>query len=317
MQRMILKQTGLHRDYVVAEAALEEAKPHLYARRTARSCLVQIVQKLRLEPLALNLRRVVRKNHTYVEFRFQARRCRSFMQKLGLIRGVTAYVKCQHKEPAGTLRNVRIPGAKSPLILRSGADLKVFEQVFVGGQYDLETANEPRLIVDAGAHVGCATVFFATKFPKCTILAIEPESSNFALLCRNVAHYSNVIPIRAAVWHKPAVLSTANPDSESWSFRMKQASSKEYCLALGLTLDEILAWCGISDIDILKLDIEGSEKEIFATARSSEWINRVKEIVVELHDRVVPGCTEALEDAIRDHAFSLSTSGECMVMRRL
>ncbi len=300
----------------MADTTLGHRSSDLYTRGCARTRVVRILRALHLEPLLLDARRVLRENKRYVEFRFQVRRCRAFTKKLGSIHGVGAFFKCQHEEPPGTLTKMWIPQAKAPLILRAGADLKVFQQVFIDGQYDLQTTNEPRLIVDAGAHVGCATVFFAKKFPNCTILAIEPEASNFALLCRNLADYSNVTPIKAALWHKPAVLSTVNPDAESWSFQMQQASPNECCAVLGLTLEEILTWCGTSNIDILKLDIEGAEKEIFAAAHSGEWINCVNEMVVELHDRIVPGCTEALEDAIRSQAFSRSTSGECLVMRR-
>ena len=252
-----------------------------------------------------------------MEFRFQARRCRAFREKLGLIRGLAAYVKCQRDDDASAPIKLRVPRLKSPLVLRAGADLKVFQQVFVDGQYDLERIDEPRLIIDAGAHIGLASVFFAMKYPHSNIIAIEPETQNFALLCQNVTRFPNVTPVRAALWHRPEILTIANPHADSWMFQMEPASSADgNDTTIGLTIGEILSWCGASEIDLLKLDVEGAEKEIFAAARYEDWLSGVRQIVVELHDLLVPGCTESLEEAVRGQEFSRSTSGECLVMHR-
>lgn len=48
-------------------------------------------------------------------------------------------------------------------------------------------------------------------------------------------------------------------------------------------------------IDLLKLDIEGAEKEVFLHG-SEEWLDQVDVIAVELHDRLEPGCRAALHD---------------------
>lgn len=53
----------------------------------------------------------------------------------------------------------------------------------------------------------------------------------------------------------------------------------------------------ISEVDILKLDIEGAEREVLN--HCDRWIDRVKVIVAELHDRFAPGCREAWERATK------------------
>ena len=50
---------------------------------------------------------------------------------------------------------------------------------------------------------------------------------------------------------------------------------------------------GIEFIDILKLDIEGAELEVFETSES--WIGKVGMLAVETHDRFRPGCSKAFE----------------------
>jgi hypothetical protein len=45
----------------------------------------------------------------------------------------------------------------------------------------------------------------------------------------------------------------------------------------------------IDRVGILKVDIEGAEKEVFSGAAS--WIDRVDGIIIELHDRMKRGCS--------------------------
>ena len=74
--------------------------------------------------------------------------------------------------------------------------------------------------------------------------------------------------------------------------------------------------CGsISRIDVLKIDIEGSELEVLK--HSKAWIDDVKTIIIELHDRFQPGCTEALAIAIGGHTYRNSTTGESVVISDL
>jgi hypothetical protein len=60
------------------------------------------------------------------------------------------------------------------------------------------------------------------------------------------------------------------------------------------------------------MDIEGSEREVLI--KSDAWIERVKILIVELHDRYVPGCSEALDDILKDRGFEKIESGEKVVI---
>jgi len=46
------------------------------------------------------------------------------------------------------------------------------------------------LIIDCGANIGCASVWFATQYPKARILAVEPDPDNFRMLVRNSKPYA-------------------------------------------------------------------------------------------------------------------------------
>ena len=81
-----------------------------------------------------------------------------------------------------------------------------------------------------------------------------------------------------------------------------------------ITMEDILRKLAVSRIDLLKLDIEGSERELFSTD-SGAWLNRVEYIVVELHDRYRPGCAKAFYSALATRDFIQEIRGENIFIR--
>jgi hypothetical protein len=69
----------------------------------------------------------------------------------------------------------------------------------------------------------------------------------------------------------------------------------------------------VDRVNLLKLDIEGSEKEVFSNARP--WIDRVDAISIELHDRFKPGCTRAFFGAVTDFPIELRRGEKILVIR--
>src|SRR5689334_5293979 len=91
---------------------------------------------------------------------------------------------------------LRVPGVPWPVRLRPRtSDVNTFEQVFVHREHAIGLARPPRTIVDAGANVGYASMFFAATWPGARIIAIEPDAANHELLARNVAPIPGVTTI--------------------------------------------------------------------------------------------------------------------------
>lgn len=195
---------------------------------------------------------------------------------------------------------VQPAGCHHPFQLRYGSsDMPTYEQVFVNREYDFSTSREPRTIVDAGANIGLASIYFAERFPSANIFAIEPEASNYELLKANVASYRTVTPIRAALWGESQDLDVVDPGLGKWAFKAMNPwgpldgipTVQTNQRVPGITVDGLMARCGLPRIDILKIDIEGAEVEVFRS--SSTWLEKVECIIVELHDRYRPGCSRA------------------------
>ena len=70
---------------------------------------------------------------------------------------------------------------------------------------------------------------------------------------------------------------------------------------------------GATEVGLLKLDIEGSEREVLAEGDTA-WIDRTRTLAVELHDRFRPGCAEALRNLLSGRPHRRITQGEYEVV---
>jgi FkbM family methyltransferase len=216
---------------------------------------------------------------------------------------------------------IAVPGIMRSVKIRLDAtDKQVFEQIFVDNDYALPTDIQPRFIIDGGANVGYASIYFSNRYPDADIVAVEPDPFNFEVLCENVKGYPQIRPLKAAIWKERSLLRVDN-SLGSWACTVSEVRSEELLdtnqppYSDALTLDDICLRAGQDKIDILKLDIEGAELEVFA-APCQSWLAKTGVIIIELHDRMKPGCSDALERAIEGHSFSRSTQGENLVLIR-
>lgn len=196
--------------------------------------------------------------------------------------------------------------------------MAVFRQVFVAGEYDCSLSKPPRVIVDAGANIGLTSVFYASRYPQARVIAIEPEKSNFELLVRNAVAFRNVIPVRAALWNEDRELSLVDPGRGHYGFRTTAGESLPATRVIakvpGLTMNRLMRDHAIGHIDILKVDIEGAEKELFENA--SAWIRRVGVISIELHDRIREGCSASFYAAVGGFTREFRRGETTFLMRR-
>ena len=224
---------------------------------------------------------------------------KAYRQRFGNWRGTLIRFRLANSE-TGWIK-VSVPQSLTPVLLRARtSDIAVFEEVFVDDEYDIPVAVNPGLIVDAGANIGLVTLLFAKKYPGARIIAVEPEPSNIDMLRANTAAYPNVTVVEAGIWHEHGPLQIENPYGSKYAFRLMQSGTADNSIR-GLTIGDILDSSDFGVIDILKMDIEGAEKEVLS--HSGDWIGRIKILIVELHDRVVPGCTAALYSAMAPYDF--------------
>ncbi len=236
---------------------------------------------------------------------------------LGGYRGVSLYLAGRLRPKAAARRvTLMAPGIDLPITVRLGtSDLIVFEDIFVKREYDWTFSAAPQLILDAGGHIGLSAAYFAVRYPEATIIAIEPDADNFDLLKVNTAHFPNVHAIRAALWHESGRISLRDPGLGSWGFQVAAADKPgpPTDLVRAITIPEIIEEFGLGRIDLLKIDVEGSEKEIFAGCAT--WLSKVDVICIELHDRLKEGCSSVFYQAVDEFPIKLRRGEDVLVAR--
>ena len=186
------------------------------------------------------------------------------VRSLGIFAGLRLFL--QTSDTSAGLVSVRLPGFRAPVALRKGtSDIGTFEDIFVTGEYSVHAAIDPGVIIDAGANIGCASLYFARKYPSAHIVAVEPSKSNFDLLVRNTKAYDNIKPVHAAVWGRSANLRIENPSALANSFVVIEEEEPSKETIPGMTVRQIAAEAGLDRIDLLKMDIEGAEINVFSS----------------------------------------------------
>ena len=169
-------------------------------------------------------------------------------------------------------------GKEHPVYLRIGtSDFCAYKDTLVCAEkhYDPEIPGfNPRVVVDAGAHIGMASIRFAWRYPRSTIFAMEPEPSNFAALLRNIAPYKNIVPIEAALWKADGEVGLGPCEVHpKGAFQVMEAGPMR---VRAITLPTLKREMGVSFIDLLKVDIEGAEKKYSRRATGSTVLETLR-----------------------------------------
>lgn len=191
-------------------------------------------------------------------------------------------------------------------------DFPTYQEVILDKHYGFELPFTPEAIVDAGANIGLASVFFANRFPKAHIIAVEPELSNFKMLVDNARPYPNITPVRAALWSfdgEVGIGDSAMSGSGHWAFTVRETSLTR---VPAVTLHNLMRLHNLSRIDLLKVDIEGAEKEVF---EADDFMGVVRCLMIETHDRFKPGCSNAVRSRTNGFAALQGPSATELYLR--
>ncbi|MBN1326271.1 FkbM family methyltransferase [Candidatus Falkowbacteria bacterium] len=194
------------------------------------------------------------------------------------------------------------------LTLRSQADKSVFEEIFKLGEYkaaEEKIKDAKNCVIDAGAQAGFFGLYARALNPDVKIIAIEPDEENLAAMEKNFSQ-NNIKDIE--------IISSALAGTRSVRDFFVSADFHDHSLnknlvkkiarkvkVQGLTLGDILKKYNIEKIDLLKLDIEGTEYEVFKSLSQDDW-EKINSIVLEYHD-FLNFNHEALENILKQNNF--------------
>ena len=98
---------------------------------------------------------------------------------------------------------IYLPNLKRKIYLRKNTkDLETFEEIFLTNLYNTQLPFQPKTIVDAGANIGLASLFFKLKYLNSEIIAIEIEKNNIEILKKNTIKLTNFSILHKALFNK-------------------------------------------------------------------------------------------------------------------
>jgi len=186
-------------------------------------------------------------------------------------------------------------------VRRKSTDIVIFKEILIQQEYRyLKVLTQKlnldvRYIIDAGANIGTATVYMKSMFPEASIISIEPESDNFEMLQKNIRinGFSDVTAFKGGLWNKDTwleVRSGFRDKERELSFYVTEVdeSAKTDNSIRGITVESIKEKWLFPRIDILKIDIEGAERYLFASlADCRRILDGVRILAIEVHEEVV------------------------------
>jgi FkbM family methyltransferase len=188
-------------------------------------------------------------------------------------------------------------GARRRVACRIGtADAFEFDHLLGPARTVFDFPLTPATIIDAGANVGYSVLRLRAEFPDAVIVALEPEPANIAQFKKNCGHDGKVVLEEKALWRSAARLRIRSLDTAVNSFQVEEAAGGDIAAT---TVPALMAKYDWPRVGLLKVDVEGSEREIFGDAGAAAWLPRVDMILIETHDRDVPGCTRAVARALK------------------
>eukprot|EP00850_Spirogloea_muscicola_P014896 SM000110S18903 [mRNA] locus=s110:209106:210638:+ [translate_table: standard] len=207
----------------------------------------------------------------------------------------------------------------------------------------LDAVPIARPFLDAGANVGYATLLFGLMWPDARVVAVEASAANFRVLRLNSQWLPNAVLLRAGLYDRSAAMLLVNGSQatrEGWQYILRERRPDDDRQGGGggspvrtVTVCTLLRLLGLPGFDFVKMDIEGSEREVFtprpaavataplaahhdrsngdpsSTGRSAghgrsagydpvAWLATTKLLSVEVHDRMKEGCRAAVEAAL-------------------
>lgn len=170
-----------------------------------------------------------------------------------------------------------------PRLRPNANDQIIWSMVFDNNLYGLHDLKDA-IVIDVGAHIGSFTRK-AMELGAATIVSVEANPDNFAVLEANTEDASFVIRRLAALDYGALALvpvSAVDSGNTGRVYSGLDANNRAQYFVPNIRLEAILDLVGSERVDILKLDCQGAEWQVFNQASSSVW-GRIGEIVGEIH----------------------------------
>jgi len=168
-------------------------------------------------------------------------------------------------------------------------------------------AGRKPLLMDAGANIGAASLYFNQLYPGLKTIAIEPDAENAQMATHNLAGLDAQV-ILGALGKQSGVMYINDVDFSPIAYRVGEAGNKAVA---SHTVPELLSSCDAQCFPfILKIDIEGGEDIVFSG--DAPWLELFPLVIIELHDWMLPfqNSSRNFYRNVAKYEFDILTQGE-------
>ncbi len=192
---------------------------------------------------------------------------------------------------------------------------RIRKEIFVDEEYKFISKNKNPFIIDGGSHIGLSLFYFKSLYPESSILGFEPNPENFIILQKNIKEnkLKNVKVINAALSDKDGkdILRISFEEKEPWTWGdtiiKNMWGDEDESKKIKVKTVRLSKYIN-KTVDLLKLDVEGSEQKVLKEVRDK--LHFVKQINLEFHGTPTNQETnnyETIERLLRDHSFAIET----------
>jgi FkbM family methyltransferase len=163
-------------------------------------------------------------------------------------------------------------------------------------RYRYKAKNTQYNVLDLGSHIGLVSYHIAREFPNSFIICVDPVERNVELCTQNLNFHSNHRIIKGVIGATDnRSVGLWDNNNGVWAFGLMKTSVESSFLGNVemFSLDTLMKLFSNTDNFIVKIDIEGSEGELFGNKNNWDILNSFEIVIVEIHDWMFPGCKTA------------------------
>jgi len=191
----------------------------------------------------------------------------------------------------------------------------LIDEIFKKEIYSIDLNSKSPTIFDIGAYIGLSTIYFKDIYPNANIICFEPNPNVFPLLEENILKndINNVTLHNIAVGKRDGykdlfidksgkgAFSTASFSKDAWNGKQKSKSIR-------IKVERLSKYIN-NTIDLIKMDIEGEEKNVLEELKESRKLEYIKNMLIEYHPKKGSSIKNIL-DLLKRNGFDIEFKEE-------
>ena len=162
----------------------------------------------------------------------------------------------------------------------------LYREVFARQHYYFSAGNDAPVILDCGANIGMASLYFKWLYPKSRVLAFEPDPVTFQLLQHNVrTNQLDIETHNCALWDKEEQIDFFVDSRNPGTLLMSADPLRLDGTPVQVSARRLSSFIQ-GTVDFLKLDVEGAEHRVLCDLVQSKKLPLIRRLVIEYHHRI-------------------------------